>query len=255
MRVILLPLISNLFFSGASWAENAHFPTDMIGILDVSERYSGERDPIFNKPNDWLSATWGEDESQLKSYTIARNWANKGDHSDWSVVEIALSDFELIETDYEQSHIIVYAKKADWVRVKISGEATWIREEPTDMFVPYTSLVLDSLAYLTSWNVLYSDRPNGPLSSIEFKPGLQSDGSDDGYNGTPDIQVVDVLPAQMSAPSGEHEKHPGWIKIRITDGVHCSTRSYESETTLFEGWIPSHRPDGEVSVWFYARGC
>lgn len=253
IRVLLLSLVASIATASSSVAQIVHDPMNLIGVLDVSGRYDGEPSPVLGVPVDWFAAAWGEDASP-KAFTVARDWPSRGSDIDLTEQCIPLSDFLLIETDYEQPHISVFAKHGQWVEVRVNDVPTWIRAESTDSFVPYTTLVADSLAYLTSPNVTFAETPDGPLKEFDFEPSMQGEETRFDF-WTPDISVLEVRPNVSETSDDTNSTRRGWIKIRVTDVPHCSAVSVENRTTIFEGWIPSHQPNGSVAVWFHSRGC
>lgn len=253
IRALFLSLMASIVTASSSFAQIAHDPMNLIGVLDVSGRYDGELTPVLGVPRDWFAAAWGE-EASPQEFKVAREWTSSGSNVDWTEQPITLSDFLMIETDYEQPHISVFAKHGPWVEVRVNDVPTWIRAESADSFVPYTTLVSDSLAYLTTPGVTFAETPDGPLKEFDFEPSMQ--GVETGFAfWTPDISVLEVRPSVPEASADTNSTGRGWIRIRVTDVPHCSAVSVENETTIFEGWIPSHHANGSVAVWFHSRGC
>ncbi|TQV80530.1 hypothetical protein [Denitrobaculum tricleocarpae] len=253
LRIMLLSLVANTLAVPSGFAQIAHDPMNLVGVLDVSGRYDGEPSPVLGVPVDWFAAAWGE-EASPKEFTVARDWPLRGSDIDLTEQRIPLSDFLLIETDYEQPHISVFAKQGQWLEVRVKDAPVWIRAESTDKFVPYTTLVSDSLPYLTTSSITFAETPDGPLNEFDFEPSMQGAETKSEF-WTPTISVLEVRPNLSETSAGTNSTRRGWIKIQVTDVPHCSALSTKTETTIFEGWIPSHQPDGSVSVWFHSRGC
>lgn len=251
--IVLLTMSLSVTTNRGVLADDHWSPLRLIGVLDVSGRYDGIPSPVFGVPVDWLAATWGE-ETELKHFTVARTWAPDGTVSDAVERAIPILDFLMIETDYEQPHIYVFAKRGAWVEVRVKNLPTWILIEPRDRFVPYTTLITKGLTYLTTSRVTLAKTPGGPFETVELQPGMQGlEKEHDGW--TPSVYVLDVRPNVSETSDAATSIGRGWIQIRVTDLPHCSVVSNASERTILEGWVPSHGSSGAVSVWFHSRGC
>ncbi|MEM9670066.1 MAG: hypothetical protein AAF950_14180 [Pseudomonadota bacterium] len=245
VRHLTLALAAYAIMGPCSFAEISRDPLNLIGVLDVSGRYSGEPMPALGVPNDWFVAAWGEEEASPKLYTVGQRVSSSGVATDMAEQSIALSDFLMVETEYEQPHIAVFEKRGSWLEVRVNQLPIWIGMSAEDEFIPYTALISNGLNYLTASTISFADTPGGPMSAFPFSSTMQGIESPTESWG-PDITVLDIHPS---------DAREDWIKIRVTDLPHCKPSPKQGEAVIFEGWIRSHRPDGLVSIWFHSRGC
>lgn len=248
-REILFTVLVFMVPSGEVIAETTLDPLNMIGVLDVSARFHGEPDPILGAPTDWLAATWG-DESHPKNFTV------KEDLESQETLRTAffISDFLLIETGYEQAHIVVFEKAGDWLHVHALGKTLWLQMDSQDKFYAYPDLLRDGLNFLTSSKLSYSKRPRGTLIEVALSPEMQGS-SEDAKHWTPAVEVLEVQTLFTGNEIGSEDIRNSLLKVRMTNRPHCAEPSREFETIIFEGWISAYERDGTAAVWFHSRGC
>ncbi|MEM7004748.1 MAG: hypothetical protein AAF498_02620 [Pseudomonadota bacterium] len=245
VRHLMLTLAAYAIMVPCSFAEISRDPMNLIGVLDVSGRYSGEPMAVLGVPKDWFAAAWGEAEATPKLYAVGKSVSSTGVATETTEQGISLPDFLMVETEYEQPHIAIFEKRGSWVEVWVNQLPIWIRMNAEDEFVPYTALISNGLNSLTTSTISFADTPGGPTSTIAFSPAIQGiEITLDSW--VPDITVLDIH------PGGARED---WIKIRVTDLPHCEPSPKQGEAVIFEGWIRSHQPDGFASIWFHSRGC
>ena len=248
-RAMLVTIFIALVSIETADAEITAHPMNLVGVLDVSKRFDGESDPILGVPTDWLAATSGE-ETVPKQFTVKEALASRKSNS----ADLFISDFLLIETEYEQAHIVVFEKVGDWVQVQARDEQIWVKMAPRDSFYAYPDLLRGGLTFLTVSSLLYSERPDAPPKDIVFTPVMQSSPTSARY-WTPDVEIVE---ARLDRPNGSVESadiRKSLLKIRMTNQPHCNEPTREREVGIFEGWIAAYQPDGNASVWFHSRGC
>ena len=248
-REVLFTVLVFLVPSGEAIAETTSDPLNLIGVLDVSARFDGDLDPILGAPKDWLAATWG-DESVPKNFTVKEHFESQ----DSLRTTFFISDFLLIETDYEQAHIVVFEKAGDWLQVLANGETLWLQMESQDKFYAYPDLLRDGLNFLTNSKISYSQRPAGTLIEIALSPAMQGSLEDAKY-WTPAVEVIEVQTTLAGNDIGSEEIRNSLLKVRMTNRPHCAKPSLEPETIIFEGWISAYQRNGTASVWFHSRGC
>lgn len=248
-RIILVTIFIALVSIGKTNAEVTSDPMNLLGVLDVSNRFDGVPDPILGAPRDWLAATSG-DETVPKQFTVKEALGSTKSNR----TGLFISDFLLIETDYEQAHIVVFEKAGDWVQVQAKGDLVWLKMGPRDDFYPYPDLLREGLTFLTVSSLSYSERPDAPPMDIVFNSAMQSSPTNPRY-WTPDVEIVDVRFERPNGSVGSADIRKSLLKIRITNQPHCSEPMREGEVVIFEGWIAAYQPDGNASVWFHSRGC
>ncbi|MEL7063079.1 MAG: hypothetical protein AAFP00_05035 [Bacteroidota bacterium] len=222
-----------------SCLDTANAQSRFIGTLDISERYSD-------------LGYWAESDlfrtAPPRTFLISSGTSNhRFDALDAREMQLAPNDFELMETSYEYKELSVYGMDGDWVRVKLKGESVWLRVEPTDQFTSYLSLIEGRLAYTTDSEFPTASSAGGETVQFEITPEMQNTIGD--YdNWVPSIEVVETK--SLSEEVGKSE----WIKIRVLDQEPCERYDLPPEI-VFEGWIPAYLSSGDVSVWYYPRGC
>lgn len=248
-RIILVTIFIALVSIGKTNAEVTSDPMNLLGVLDVSNRFDGVPDPILGVPTDWLAATSG-DETIPKQFTVKEALGStKSNRAD-----LFISDFLLIETDYEQAHIVVFEKDGDWVQVQSKGDLVWLKMAPRDNFYSYPDLLREGLTFLTVSRLSYSERPDAPPKDIVFNSAMQTSPTDARY-WTPDVEIVDVRLERPNGSIGSADVRDSLLKIRITNQRHCGEPKREMEVVILEGWIAAYQPNGNASVWFHSRGC
>lgn len=242
-----------IFFVAAipGYGQNSqHWMPELVGMIDVSNRYGGSEA--------WLDAVWNDnDPGQTYLYSSVEPISGRIGSATESLVEkrhLYAKNFELAETSYEYSEIVVIAKSTNWVKVQISGEPGWIKLSADDVYTPYLDLIKHRLNYATRATIDIAAYPGGELEQISVLPSMQGENTNRA-SWVPDVEVLDTETLTGKHGSLSHPSRSQWIKVRILSGSVCSDASDEPRRVLFEGWTPAYRDDGEVAVWFYPRGC
>ena len=189
----------------------------------------------------------GELAELFESLKVDLTGDQRVDAVDAREMQLAPNDFELMETSYEYKELSVYGMDGDWARVKLKGESVWLRVEPTDQFTSYLSLIEGRLAYTTESEFPAASSAGGETVQIEIAPEMQNTtGAYEGW--VPSIEVIETK--SLSDEVGKSE----WIKIRVLDQEPCERYELPPEI-VFEGRIPAYLSSGDVSVWYYPRGC
>jgi len=143
------------------------------------------------------------------------------------------------EKGYENRAAVVYEQSGRWFRIALASGSAWIERKSADGFESYPdSLISDS--YLThlrrGWDGRFWTAPGGATPSsapAEWRAHL-------------DREIPVRVLASVSV-RGEI-----WIHLRFETEV-CGNDLKGVRT--FEGWMPSHRPAQQTTVWFHSRGC
>ena len=147
------------------------------------------------------------------------------------------SDLETREHGYEELSAVVYESKAGWYRVRCtSGGArpAWLAAGDGGTFRPLEELVKDGLAYLTpEWDRSLYQRPRRTAGSHRVRVAAEQ----------PDITVADATDVD-----GEL-----WLLVIVYAEGRCTAE--EPAAVLDAGWTPAHNTRGDVTAWFYSRGC
>jgi len=128
-----------------------------------------------------------------------------------------------------------------------------MRMKEEDTYRPYTSLFDEGrLAYLTSRSITLSDSPAGDATLRVFEPQDQNTSGNEHW--TPEIDVIGraEITTRDSQTGLRTTKH--WLKINIMDQPSCEGPT-DDPKTIATGWISAYRNNGDVSAWFYSRGC
>ncbi len=148
-----------------------------------------------------------------------------------------------IEHGYEQVSAVVYEVRRNtggqWYRVQfeVDGRAgtAWLSPRDAGRFRVLYDLLHGSMAYLTpAWN--------GRLS--KFPGARESDVIGARLPGQPEVRVADAGWVGQDM----------WLLIIVLKGSTCSG-NIEDKSPVAAGWVPAFNKTGEVTVWFYARGC
>ena len=210
-----------------------------IGVLDISERYS-------------QFGGWAESDLYLKApplpFTVSQSEPESGGQDvEAKTLELVPTDFDLIETSYEFKQVAVSSKIDDWVQVRINDELAWIQMHPGEEFSPYLSLIEGLWGYTFSTRLDVSRVPGGEGRVVEVTPEMQNEANAH-PQWSPHVEILESV--SLSEVVGESD----WIKIQVFDQPPCE-RYDEPRQVILEGWIPAYDADGEISVWYYSRGC
>lgn len=146
-------------------------------------------------------------------------------------------DLETREHGYEELSAVVYETRPGWYRVRCHGESdreAWLAAADAGTFRPLEELVQHGLAYLTpEWDRSLYQRPRRTAASHLVRVAAEQ----------PDITVADATDVD-----GEI-----WLLVIVYDEGRCTAA--EPAAVLDAGWTPAHSTKGEVTAWFYSRGC
>ena len=158
-----------------------------------------------------------------------------------SPVVAMISSPDAVETkefDYEARAAVVYEMADDWVLVRMmvdssSYELGWIHPNWRGPFHPVEDLFKSGLCYLTTdWDgFLYVDAGNSKVVS-KTKPNGQ----------TRDIDILEMRKLRDRL----------WVVVELLGPGRCE--GIEPEIVA-KGWLPVHKRDGKLNVWFFSRGC
>jgi len=144
---------------------------------------------------------------------------------------------ETKEFDYEARAAVVYEMADDWVLVRmmvdsLSCKPGWIHPNSRGPFHPVEDLLKSGLCYLTTdWNgFLYADASNSKIVN-KTEPNGQ----------TRDINILEMREFQDQL----------WVVVELLGPGRCE--GIEPEIVA-KGWVPVHKRDGKLNVWFFSRG-
>jgi hypothetical protein len=141
------------------------------------------------------------------------------------------------ESAYELPAAIVFQRAGSWFRIALQRGSAWVRrDEPRD-FLSYPQLLKNRLAYVRDgWGARLWETPGATVTArlpSKWKSYAR--------------QSVPMTFLGFRRVAGKV-----WIHVRL-ETESCG-EPLEGVKAL-AGWIPAYRPNGEPSVWFYARGC
>lgn len=147
------------------------------------------------------------------------------------------ADLETREHGYEELSAVVYESKTGWYRVRCNSDGArpaWLAAGDGGAFRPLEELVQHGLAYLTpEWDRSLYQRPRRTGGSHHVRVAAQQ----------PDITVADT-----TVVDGEL-----WLLVIVYAEGRCTAD--EPAAVLDAGWTPAHSKTGDVTAWFYSRGC
>ncbi len=145
------------------------------------------------------------------------------------------SSLDRREIAYEQSAVVVAATApGGWYRVRFDGRPAWIHVPDGD-FRPLPSVVVNRLNYLTmAWDgVLWP----APGAGLPFRTRHAFD--------RPREVPARVIGANRVADSL-------WWHVEVLSSSPCEGGD---GATIGAGYVPAWNVDGELTAWYYARGC
>ncbi len=146
----------------------------------------------------------------------------------------SFEQLQLKEYTYEKSGALVYEKKDNWFKVKDKNNKNgWIHNNKSQYdFIPLSELLISRSTYLTpEWNGLIWPEPG---AGIPFKLNV------------PKEQMIEVKRTQKIADSL-------WLYIKVHKGDPCTDG--QTDTFQASGWIPAWNEHGNLTCWFWSRGC
>ncbi|HXV64986.1 MAG TPA: hypothetical protein VEK15_30100 [Vicinamibacteria bacterium] len=143
------------------------------------------------------------------------------------------------EYDYEAPAAIVLQEHGRWFQLLVDNGAAWIRASERDEFFPLERLLEDRLTYLTSaWDGRLAPSPGAETREAEREPH-----ADESNGAEPNVRVLGFRRV------GEEL----WVDVEVMSHSFCE--GAEEPKVTASGWIPAHAASGELTIWFYSRGC
>lgn len=247
MKAAALLILCCVVFSRDAQADRQYIEDvdrSFIGVLDLSKRYGGYEE--------WLRAAWGVEDPEL-AFELS-----DGSPSTSVTNRLKATQFTMLETSYEYPSVLVYGRmnnprQGDWIQVHIDGEPKWLRMQDARNFSTYTSLFdLGRVAYLLDQDIMIAENPGGKTIRKVFTPSDQNI-TTSSTHWNPEISVIGEATITLFSQETGKRTTRNWFKIKVTDQPSCG--GVEEAKVIAEGWIPARRDDGEISVWFYPRGC
>jgi len=135
------------------------------------------------------------------------------------------------EYSYEASAAIVLDSRKNWYKLKTHDVPVWIHGTKKSQYYP--------LEYLLSNNMVYI-KPDVGIR-LYYQPG--------------GVDVVSQISSSDSIQITNKKRIDSqlWLHIQVMSSSDCE--SIAIAKVLSEGWIPAHAPSGELTTWFYSRGC
>src|SRR5690606_24156685 len=145
--------------------------------------------------------------------------------------------FESLELYEEARAAVVVAESNGWFRVRLAdGTHGWVAPEDSGPWYPYAALPIRRLTYLTTaWS---GHVWPGPGAGNPIRSPLR-------WSGTEDEFPVEVL--ESTVVGGVP-----WFRIEVLAEDPC--RGGDGSAAL-AGWVPAYGDRGDVTVWYYSRGC
>ncbi len=136
------------------------------------------------------------------------------------------------ESSYEVKAAIVYEKRAAWLRMKTtSGNDVWMKKSPSNTFHPLETLLPGRLSYLTKHfsGALWPEPGAGTPLRITFSKE----------------QSIEIHKTNNIADSL-------WLYVSVLKNNPCEG---EPRVVAASGWIPAWNAAGELTTWYWSRGC
>ena len=139
------------------------------------------------------------------------------------------------EYEYEAPAAMVLERRGRWFRVRLPDGAAWIQASERDEFHPLDRLLPQRLTYLTSaWD-----------GGLAASPGAARVGARQaGTSPEPHVRVVELRQVDDDL----------WVRVEVLSHSVCDPAVAEPVVTA-RGWLPAHTASGELTIWFFARGC
>ncbi len=145
----------------------------------------------------------------------------------------ALSELKTREIGYEMEAALVFHRSDEWSQVKLlSGEFGWVKDSESTRFHSLKEILPGRVSYLTrNWDRLIWRVPGADIPTELSMKG--------------DEIAVDITSSKEIANSL-------WFKVHIYKENPCSNGNRDF---TWSGWIPAWNAKGELSIWFWSRGC
>lgn len=148
----------------------------------------------------------------------------------------APADVVTREHSYEAVAAVVYEERQGWLRLKTSqGIFGWLAPTAHAVYYPLATLLVRRLGYLTSaWDGRVWPEPGAgyPLR-LHLPKEVQRE--------TP----IEVIETQQVGDSL-------WLRIQVFRSEPCSGPAPQKGET---GWVPAWNAEGELTSWYWSRGC
>jgi len=230
----------------ASGMPSSHEPDRVVGLLALPEVFGDGPCHDFEPGELSLHPEPGAD-AVLATVRVDERWTfhERGGCGGLSVGVHDAATGEVVrlptmEFGYEQPGAIVLERREGWFRIRHGEGSAWVRPSERAEFHSLAVLLIDALAYMT-------DAWDGPLAPEPGRGALAAEldrvGSDPTHWGRMSVEVDEVRSV------GEEL----WVAVRVFSHSVCEGR--EEPRQVASGWLPAHAPSGELTVWFYSRGC
>ena len=210
--ILLIPLVSR--------AEPPQHP-GLIGLLVIPSLFAADSS---GQTTDTQLPVWSAPSQASKSLATVSN-ADVLESHEWTYEEPAAAVY-----DYRHDG------QTSWYQIRMmpSGKTGWVESGTGRVFHPLSSLISESLPYLTStwdgrtWRIAGN---HDSTSKVEQRK--------------PKTPVVVADSAIL--------ENKLWFLVVVLEESPCA--SAEAPAVLKAGWIPAHAEAGFLNIWFYSRGC
>ncbi|MFQ3172115.1 MAG: hypothetical protein ACI9DG_002155 [Oleispira sp.] len=135
------------------------------------------------------------------------------------------------EYRYEAPAAIVLETRNNWYKLDTFEGPLWVQGTKNNQYYSLEYLLLNHMVFIKSGSgISILNQPNG-LDSIAIVSSSD----------TIKVTETGMLSNQL------------WLNVQVMSGSECE--SLEKPKVLSEGWMPAHTPSGELTTWFYSRGC
>ncbi len=137
------------------------------------------------------------------------------------------------EVGYEQPAAVVRAQRPGWYRLALRDGDGWVRAADAGAFHPVAAALVDRLGYLTPhWDGWVWPDPGA--GHPQLAPRVADAEQPATVRAT--AQIGDTL----------------WLQVEVLERSPCADGT---SRVVITGWVPAYTPDGELTAWFYSRGC
>lgn len=137
------------------------------------------------------------------------------------------------EFDYENPAAIVIDRQDHWYKIRLADGSAWLQAPKRSSFLGLDRLFTDRLTYLTEeWDGRLAAAAGGPLRGDTRR----------------DLSERSVRVREVRRTASGF-----WIHVAVLEASPCESSG--DPRVASEGWVPAHAVSGELTVWFYSRGC
>lgn len=189
---------------------------ELIGLLEIPTLLAGEN---------------GATPSTRRALTVFNEPGSSG------VSTVVKNPRQLVtrEAGYELAAVVVHERRDAWYRIALAPDRTgWIRANDAGTFHPVAELLTNRLTYLNDhWDgwIWPASGAGHPQQAAPRNPGKE--------------QPVRILASEKVGDSL-------WLQIELLHGDPCGATPPK---VVHAGWIPAYTPTGQLTAWFYSRGC